>query len=787
MRRLDAGTTEKRSSSPDHRWQNLELRSPWPSVLGILNPGPAPRPIQAKALAEYQVLDSRRNLIISSPTNSGKSLAGLLVLLEAVYRRRRAVLLEPLRAIAREKVEELESVAAELGEVLGRHLTIRISTGDYRLEHEEFTAPPPEHGELVVVTPERFDAVLRNPDYDDWVSSVGAICVDEAHLIGSPHRGSTLEYLITYMLCLPAPPRIVLLSATLGDTDEAQEWLSPCDVISVAERYPPLHKQVLELESDEDANEAVATFARDTLADPAAHLLIFVYQTRSTQHLARLLEERLGEVAGSDGPLAYHAQMSAEQRLAARTSFCEGHSRCLITTTALGLGVNLPATHVLVRDTIFAGVGPLDVADLLQMMGRAGRGDQPGHAAAIVRANDTWDAEELADALRAEALPSLTSHFDRAASLPSWRQEVADDDIILVAKHVASQLARRPDDGLSLEQLQGFFERSLGGKALTAHVPNALTWLTDPMRVLAYQDEHGKYRPTVLGQQATRAVLPLDLAAGFAQLVRDLLTIDPSDRLLEQWQPLDHLVVLDLLYDRTPNLRRFSKALVGQVDGWMEASPGRTPLLFREWIAGQQGASRAEEVLGSLGVSPPDGRRDAGEWARQRAYLGVFRSIILYERGLGTRIEDLQRRWRVKNLVGVEERWRDDMLWLLSGLAKILDLRCFYYHLREECDADPERVRGVKKRLRRMRLQTYDLQEQLKYCSPLGPVLRSIRSTMGGAGGATVGVGTIHKLEDAGIQSLTELIGLQVDDLVRMGIRRDLARQIYVYVRRRLQ
>jgi len=786
MRRLDAGTSGKLIQTLAANWASLNLAPPWPDVLAALKPGPAPRPVQSLALEQHQVLTHRRNLIVSSPTNSGKSLVGLLALLEAVHRGHRAVLLVPLRAIAREKLEELESLAPYLSATLGRPFAVRISTGDYRLEDEVFAAPPPDQGEIIIATPERFDAILRNPTHDDWIASIAAVCVDEAHLISSPHRGSTLEYLLTYLLCLPAPPRLVLLSATLGNTDRAQEWLAPCDVISVTERHPPLYKEVIELAPDENASDVIVSLAKEILANLKANLLIFVYQTRSTERLAATLKDRLGKLTGVEGALAYHAQMSAEQRQTVRAAFGAGRSRCLVTTTALGLGVNLPATHVLVRDNTFPGVGPLSLTDLLQMMGRAGRGDQPGHALIIVRPNDTWKADQLAHALHNEKLPSLVSHFQNSAR-PGRHSTLSPEDTILVAKHVAAQLARRPKDGFPLEQLQTFFQRSLGGQTLVAYVPTALAWLTDPLRVLAWCDEQDKYRLTVLGLNATRAVLPLDLVAGFAQLFRDLLTVDPLDRLLEAWHLLDHLLLLDLLYDRAPTLRRFSRALVDQVDAWMEEMPGRTSLLYREWVAGQRGASRAIEVLGSLGIAVPKDKRNTEEWARRRAYLATFRAIILHERGQGKIIEDLSRRWRIRNLAGVEERWRDDYLWLLSGLAKILEIRCFYYHLREECDADPDRVRRVKGHLRRLRFQTFDLQEHLKYCSPLGPVLRSIRRTLSIGSRGTVGLQSIRRLEAAGIQTLPQLAALQVKDMVDLGVRRDLARQIHTYVRRRCQ
>ncbi len=60
-----------------------------------------------------------------------------------------------------------------------------------------------------------------------------------------------------------------------------------------------------------------------------------------------------------------------------------GQTRCVVATTSLAMGVNLPATHVFVRDLLFQGEGKLSISQLLQMSGRAGRGDKPGTATLI--------------------------------------------------------------------------------------------------------------------------------------------------------------------------------------------------------------------------------------------------------------------------------------------------------------------------------------------------------------------------------------------------------------------
>jgi helicase len=214
----------------------------------------------------------------------------------------------------------------------------------------------------------------------------------------------------------------------------------------------------------------------------------------------------------------------------------------------------------------------------------------------------------------------------------------------------------------------------------------------------------------------------------------------------------------------------------------MRVVPGHASLLHEEWIAGPRGASRASEVLGSLGV-PVVGTGSNDEWAHKEAYSAILRAAILFELGRGVSASELERRWSVTGLDGVEGRWRDERLWLLAGLTQILDLRCFYFHLCEECEADGERITRVKELLLRMRTQVFELQERLKYCSPLGPLVRDIRRTQS-ADVPSIRLQSVRRLEEAGIRSLDDLAPLQVNDLVRLGVRRDLAEQIRSFVHR---
>lgn len=775
MQIIHCGISGDVAQTDGQNWSELNLPKHWMQAGEVLSGSSKARPLQRLVFKHEQILEHRNHLIVSAPTNSGKSLVGLMVLLQTISQGKRVLLLEPLRALAREKVDELERIATKLGEILGLKLSVRIATGDYRLENETLFDSPPQ-GELIVATPERIEALLRNPINQSWLETVGAVCVDEAHLIRSERRGLTLEYLITSFLCLPKPPRIVLLSATMGDVSKAQGWLAPCTVVRFEQRQPPLEKWVISLDASEDANQVTCDWVTKQLNHPESQVLVFVYQTKATQHLAKLLNQKLG---GSAIASAYHGQMSQQQREQVRKDFVAGISRVIVTTTALALGINLPATHVLIRDNTFPGVARLECSELIQMMGRAGRGDRPGQAAVLVRARDGWKMSELVEALQTEVLPSLESALGKGIARAGQFR-----DMPLIAPQIAALLSRWQERGTTLENLETFLQRSLGGQAMVSQVREALRWLES--RVLAFHEPISqRYFLTVLGRKATRSVLPLSIAASYAQLIRDLLTLDPEDTLLQGWKALDHLLLLDLLAERPPSLRRFSSKLVQQVESWCEVHPQEAPLLFYKWMRGTEENSRTLEVMGSLGIEPT-GAKSGQAWAHQTGCLAMLRTIVVWERSQGARLEEVERKYGLEGLEGIEERWRDELLWLLSGLAKLLDVRTFYYHLRSDCHADFKRIKRVKRQFRQMQLQIYDLQEQIKYCSPLGSMLCAIRRTAPN-GVPKVGFQSIRRLEDAGISSPRELAKLNVDDLVQLGVKRKLAEQIRVYVRRRSQ
>jgi hypothetical protein len=233
--------------------------------------------------------------------------------------------------------------------------------------------------------------------------------------------------------------------------------------------------------------------------------------------------------------------------------------------------------------------------------------------------------------------------------------------------------------------------------------------------------------------------------------------------------------------DRAQRLRHFSESLAAQIDGWLESRPtAEKSLLFAEWVMGTAEATRADELWGSLGLNCTPACN-----ARKTAYMAMLSAVLLDERSRGVPLTDIESRWGLSELDGTEESLRDTTLWLLSGHAAICEVRIFYHHLREHCSATDEQVRNSKSALTSMRRQVYDLLERLKYCSPLGPLMRGVRGTLRASKEPALGVATLRKLEAAGISTLQEVATMNIESLVSVGVQPRFAKQIRSYIRRR--
>lgn len=173
-------------------------------------------PPQISALTNG-LLEGNENAVVAIPTSTGKTLLAELALVNSLESGPGiACYVAPFVAIGRQ-------VAASLRRRLLDVSDVHSMFGAYRLPRP---LNPEERREIVVCTPERFDALLRG--YPEIFSHLRCVVFDEAHLIGNGERGIRLEGTISRLLMKQESGsafRIVFLSAVVSNPQDLAEWL----------------------------------------------------------------------------------------------------------------------------------------------------------------------------------------------------------------------------------------------------------------------------------------------------------------------------------------------------------------------------------------------------------------------------------------------------------------------------------------------------------------------------------------------------------------------------------
>lgn len=168
------------------------------------------RPCQAKAIDAG--LLSGRNILVCSPTASGKTLVAEIAMLQSILEKKgKAIYVVPLKALATEKYREFTKRYGHL-------IKIAVSIGDTDSSDNYLS-----RYDLVITTSEKLDSLIRH--HTPFLDEVYCVVVDEIHLLNDSGRGPTLEIVITILRMLLKKMQMISLSATVGNEKELSEWL----------------------------------------------------------------------------------------------------------------------------------------------------------------------------------------------------------------------------------------------------------------------------------------------------------------------------------------------------------------------------------------------------------------------------------------------------------------------------------------------------------------------------------------------------------------------------------
>ena len=179
------------------------------------------RPAQEKAINAG--LFDGKNLLVCTPTASGKTLIAELAMLNSIYNCvGKAIYIVPLKALASEKFKEFK--------IRYPDVKIAISIGDTDSNDSHL-----EKYDLIITTSEKLDSLIRH--HTPWLRYVSVVIVDEIHLLNDASRGPTLEIIITILKKVLKRMQLIGLSATIGNPKELANWL---DATLVEDTWRPV-------------------------------------------------------------------------------------------------------------------------------------------------------------------------------------------------------------------------------------------------------------------------------------------------------------------------------------------------------------------------------------------------------------------------------------------------------------------------------------------------------------------------------------------------------------------
>jgi helicase len=468
-----------------------------------------------------------KNLLVTTPTASGKTLIAMMAAIKTIEKGLKVIYLTPLRALATEKYHDFH--ALEDLDITGTKIRVKVTSSDYNSSGKEV-----EDADVVILTNEKMDSLMRHSA--EWISNVGLFVADEVHLIGERERGPTLEMILTNIRQLYPQSQILALSATVANSDDIANWLG-CELIESNWRPTKLIEGVYEdgnirmndgsrlkiLTTSIGVTSAAIDIAVDSLKNGGQALIFADTRKRAFSLAAKAAEavyKNLNKSAqqkafelssqilnkGDDTELTrnlshlvskgvgfHHAGLGPSSRAIVEESFKKGIIKLLTATPTLAAGVNLPARRIILAsilryDAEYGVNIPISVLEYKQLCGRAGRPQYDTFGEAILVAESGLGADDLYNQYILGSPEPLRSQLmnDRA-----------------IRTHLLSTIARVP--GIKKNEIYHLFESTLFARnyqknTVDFKIDTALSYLEEEYLIKRRND---RYIATEFGRKAT--------------------------------------------------------------------------------------------------------------------------------------------------------------------------------------------------------------------------------------------------------------------------------------------
>lgn len=339
------------------------------------------RPLQIDSI--HAILDNSSHLILSAATASGKTEAAFLPILSMIAEEPsgsvQALYISPLKALINDQFRRLENLC-DLAQI-----PVHRWHGDVPAsEKRKLKASP---AGVLLITPESLESQFINHGayLQKLYHRLQFVVIDELHSFLEDVRGIHLKSLLCRLKhSSGSDPRYVGLSATLGDSSPACQYLSPSQPDQVRVLIDESEgketrvglKAFIRPERGSTEEDEWDSAERQIGEDIAARFrkntnLVFCNSRGIAEHLVDLLNTKALDEAWAGNPFrVHHGSLSRELREEAEAELKGASDITVLCTRTLEMGIDVGS----VRAVGQVGV-PWSCASLIQRLGRSGRRD----------------------------------------------------------------------------------------------------------------------------------------------------------------------------------------------------------------------------------------------------------------------------------------------------------------------------------------------------------------------------------------------------------------------------
>ena len=338
------------------------------------------------------------NVVLISPTGSGKTMAATLPALDDIISGRSSrdltsvLYISPMKAMGADLVKTLEDMSEKIGPLPGKKIRKRgrrgsgelpdspidigIRTGDVpQSERRRMLVHPPD---LLITTPENLLLMLCSKARE-ILKGIRYLIVDEVHEMISGKRGALLSLAMEYLEEIisregnPSPVRVGL-SATVRPPSRAASYVSGLSpkgrrrkistVKEEASKRVDVEIRTLtdKLEKDEGVLDRITEDVGEMISKSQGSMVVFHNTRTRAEKMAYSLIRN-----GHESVRPHHGSLGIDVRREAEEGLKNGNLKCIVSSTSLELGIDIGFVN-----TVCQISSPKDPSSMMQRFGRSG-------------------------------------------------------------------------------------------------------------------------------------------------------------------------------------------------------------------------------------------------------------------------------------------------------------------------------------------------------------------------------------------------------------------------------